>query len=65
MTLAKSKKQGYLCKKCFDMEIIYRNLNDIKLLDENQRKISREMMEKLKQSIRNNRDYLQAVQLVA
>lgn len=46
------------------MEIIYRNLNDIKLLDDNPRRISKEMMEKLKQSINNNRDYFEARPLI-
>lgn len=63
-TLANNEKQCYICANVFGMEIIYRNLNDIKLLDENPRKISTEMMEKLKQSIKNNRDYFEARPLI-
>lgn len=46
------------------MEIIYRKLEELNRLDNNPRTITPEDMEKLKESIRNNPDYLEARPLV-
>lgn len=46
------------------MEIIYRKLEELNRLDSNPRTITPEDMEKLKESIRNNPDYLEARPLV-
>lgn len=42
------------------MEVIYRNLSDIKPLDNNPRKISKEQLETLKKSISENPEYFEA-----
>lgn len=46
------------------MEIVYRKLEELNRLDNNPRTITPEDMEKLKKSIRNNPDYLEARPLV-
>lgn len=46
------------------MEIVYRKLEELNRLDSNPRTITPEDMEKLKDSIRNNPDYLEARPLV-
>ena len=46
------------------MEIVYRKLEELNKLDNNPRTITPEDMEKLKESIRNNPDYLEARPLV-
>ena len=42
------------------MEIVYRNISDIKKLDSNPRVISKEQLEKLQRSILDNQDYFEA-----
>lgn len=46
------------------MEIVYRKLNELKKLDGNPRKISREQLEKLKESISHGMDYFEARPLI-
>lgn len=46
------------------MEIVYRKLEELNKLDNNPRTITPEDMEKLRESIRNNPDYLEARPLV-
>lgn len=46
------------------MQIVYRDLNDLHKYSGNPRKITREQMERLKESIRNNPDYFEARPLI-
>lgn len=46
------------------MEVIYRKLSEIKKLDGNPRKITKEQLETLKQSIEKNKDYFEARPLI-
>lgn len=46
------------------MEFIYRKLSELKTLENNPRKITQEQLQKLKESIQNNPDYLEARPIV-
>lgn len=46
------------------MEVIYRKLSELKTLENNPRKITQEQLQKLKESIQNNPDYLEARPIV-
>lgn len=46
------------------MQIVWRDLNDLHKYSGNPRKITREQMERLKESIRNNPDYFEARPLI-
>lgn len=46
------------------MEVIYRKLSELKTLENNPRKITKEQLQKLKESIQNNPDYLEARPIV-
>lgn len=46
------------------MQIVWRDLNDLYKYSGNPRKITREQMERIKESIRNNPDYFEARPLI-
>lgn len=46
------------------MEVIYRKLSELRTLENNPRKITKEQLQKLKESIQNNPDYLEVRPIV-